>query len=320
MYSANSGIDEFKAKDNIVIWLGGLFGITLVVMGYVLALKWNLKDMVELSYQYSYRHYGLWWGVTCFGVIAVSVGTYEYIREISLFGSNKLLSFNTWDIIQILVYVTDGITALPGIPIAVYLTYKTKPPAVPYIILIPVTISCCCCSTKRAKSLVLGISMWFALMTVIIGVIHGLCIILAILAEPFAVITNTLALFLGIFCVINILALLFTISAYIFTRKHLRPQGQGRTMLRAVLLIPLLALITCLCISIGSLGYLINQNTRQGNALSLLSSSVFPIILGAVTFGVKRLITKWLESPPKRLQRECEDSKAEEVSNIVLLP
>jgi ABC-type multidrug transport system permease subunit len=48
-------------------------------MGYVLALKWNLKDMVELSYTYSYRHYGVWWGVTCFGVIAVFAATFSYV-------------------------------------------------------------------------------------------------------------------------------------------------------------------------------------------------------------------------------------------------
>ena len=291
-------------------------------MGSVLALKWNLKDMVELSYTYSYRHYGVWWGVTCFGVIAVSAATYYYIHAISLYNSDKLLLFRPLGIIikKVIIAGIFGITALPGIPIAVYFTYKTKPPAVPYIVLVPVTISCCCCSTQRAKSLVFGVVLWLVLMTVIFGIIHGLFILVALLAEPFAVITNTLALFLGIFCVINILALLFTISAYIFTPKHLRPQGQGKTMLRAVLLIPLLAMVTCLCISIGSMGYFINQNTRQGNALSLLSSSVFPIILGAVTFGLKKLINKWLESPPNRQQRECEDSEAEEVPEIILLP
>jgi hypothetical protein len=83
-------------------------------MGYVLALKWNLKDMVELSYTYSYRHYGVWWGVTCFGVIAVSAATYYHILSISLYSRNKLLAFNAWKII-IGIYVTIGITALPGI-------------------------------------------------------------------------------------------------------------------------------------------------------------------------------------------------------------
>jgi hypothetical protein len=142
---------------------------------------------------------------------------------------------------------------------------------------------------------------------------HGLLLILGLFVEPLAVITNTLVLINATICAVKILALLFTISAYIFTPKHLRPQGQGKTMLRAVLLIPLLAMVTCLCISIGSMGNLINRNTQQGNTLSLLSSSAFPIILGAVTFGLKKLITKWLDSPPNRQQREFEDSEAEQM-------
>jgi hypothetical protein len=148
--------------------------------------------------------------------------------------------------------------------------------------------------------------MWVNIMGDILGIIHGLCILVAILAEPFAVITNTLALFLGIFCVINILALLFTISAYIFTPKHLRPQGQGKTMLRAVLLIPLFGMVICLCISIGFLGYLINRDTK-GDAVSLVRSLALPIILGAMTIGLKKLITKWLDSPHNGQQREYED-------------
>jgi formate/nitrite transporter FocA (FNT family) len=88
-------------------------------------------------------------------------------------------------------------------------------------------------------------------------------------------------------------------------------------MLRAVLLIPLLAMVTCLCISIGSLGYLINQNTQQGNALSLLSSFAFPIILGAVTFGLKKLITKWLESPSNTQERKDDYTDLEQAT---LLP
>jgi hypothetical protein len=141
--------------------------------------------------------------------------------------------------------------------------------------------------------------MWVNIMGDILGIIHGLCILVAILAEPFAVITNTLALFLGIFCVINILALLFTISAYIFTPKHLRPQGQGKTMLHALLLIPLLAMVSCLCYAIGSVGYLLSGRGNQGNVISFVSSFAFPLILGSITFGLKVLITKWLDKLPK---------------------
>ena len=305
--------------DNVIILSGVMFGsgmlfaITLILLGYVLALKWNLKDMVELSYTYSYRHYGVWWGVTCFKTMAIfTIHLFYIVHLIAEFFE----SIHSYGLGQSLAGTVLAITVIPGIPIATYFTCKTKPPAVPCIILIPVTVLCCC-NKRHAEVFVLGIAMWVNIMGDILGIIHGLCILVAILAEPFAVITNTLALFLGVFCVINILALLFTISAHIFTPKHLRPQGQGKTMLRAVLLIPLLAMITCFCISIGSLGYLINQNTRQGNALSLLSSSIFPIVIGATTFGLKKLITKWLESPPNTQERKDDYTVLEQAT---LLP
>jgi hypothetical protein len=291
----------FRNIMSFAYYIGIMFGVSLVLIGSVLVLQWYLRQWVELNRTYSYKHYGLWWGVTCIAIMVVPGALYLDMTAVLISYPEYGATAKSLSSILLL-----GLGLLPGIPIAVYFTYRTEPPAVPYIILVPVTISCCCCSTQRAKSLVFGVAMWLVLMTVIFGVIHGLCIILAILAEPFAVITNTLALFLGIFCVINILALLFTISAYIFTPKHLRPQGQGKTMLRAVLLIPLFGMVICLCISIGFLGYLINRDTK-GDAVSLVRSLALPIILGAMTIGLKKLITKWLDSPHNGQQREYED-------------
>ena len=305
----------FRIMMSSAYYTGILFGVSLVLIGSVLVLQWYLRQWVELNRTYSYKHYGLWWGVTCIAIMVVPGALYLDMTAV-------LVSYPEYGATAKIVtsILLLGLGLLPGVPIAVYFTYKTKPPAVPYIILIPVTIFCCCHSGRQcAKSLVFGIALWINIVLVTGIMFHGLLLILGLFVEPFAVITNTLVLFLATFCISNILALLFTISAYIFTPKHLRPQGQGKTMLRAVLLIPLLAMITCLCISIGSLGYLINQNTQQGNALFLVSSTAFPIILGAVTFGLKKLITKWLESPPNRQQRKCNDSK-EEVPEIILLP
>ena len=191
---------------------------------------------------------------------------------------------------------------LPGLIIAGYFTYKNKPPAVPYILMIPVAALLCCCNTQRAKSLVFGTALWINLTGVTLIMVHGLLILTAALAEPFAIITNTLVLILVAFCITNILALLFTISAYLFTSKCLRPQGQGKTMSHAVVLIPLLTMIACLCFTMGSIGYLIKRNTKQDNIISLMGSVALPVILGAVTFGLKKLMTKWLDKAPNEEQ------------------
>ena len=208
----------------------------------MLVLRWNLKDVVEMSYTYFYKQYGLWWGVTCLWFVLVPIMLYSDVSvSISAFPEYGNTVRYTASITLILMII------LPGLIIAGYFTYKTKPPAVPYILMIPVAALLCCCNTQRAKSLLFGFALWINLAAVKLIMLLVILVILAILAEPFAVITNFLVLTLVAFCITNILALLFTICAYLFTPKLHRPQGQGKTILRAVVLIPLLAMIICLC-------------------------------------------------------------------------
>ena len=276
-----------------IFLLAGVFEVCLALLGSVLALKWNLKDTAMLSYTYSYKHYGLWWGVTYVWFISVPATLYSDLSVIMSSYPEYGDSLRYPSCAALL-----GVTVVPALLIAGYFTYKTKPPAVPYILMIPVAALLCCCNTQRAKSLAFGTALWINLTAITLIMVHGLMILLAVLAEPFAVITNTLVLILVIFCITNILALLFTISAYLFTPKRHRPQEQGKTMLHAVILIPLLAVITCLCFSIGSVGYLTRRDTKQDNIISLMGSVALPVILGAVTFGLKKLIAKWMDKLP----------------------
>ena len=48
--------------------------------------------------------------------------------------------------------------------------------------------------------------------------------------------------------------------------------------------------------------YLTSRDSKQGNIISLMGSIAFPVILGAVTFGLKKLIAKWLGKGPHRDQ------------------
>ena len=305
---------QFMFLIHAIFLLAGVFEVCLALIGSVLVLRWNLKDTAVLSYTYSYKHYGLWWGVTHIWFISVPATLYSDLSVIM----RSALDFYGISFNYPLCAILFGVIVLPSLPIAGYFTYKTKPPAVPYFLMIPVAALLCCCNTQRAKSLVFGAALWINLSSVTLIMVHGLVILLAILAEPFAVITNTLVLILVVFCVTNILALLFTISAYLFTPKRHRPQGQGKTMLRAVVLIPLLAMIACMCFSLGSAGYLTSRDSKQGNIISLMGSIAFPVILGAVTFGLRKLITKWLdmvpngEQPTEREMSNGDDPSLEE--------
>ena len=303
----------FRSVNVTVFFLGMILGGLLVWIGSVLVLKWNLRDAIRQSYTYPYKHYGLWWGTMCMGSIAVPVTLYSDLSVIM--GSypeyGDSLRYPVCAILLVL-------TVLPGLIIAGYFTYKTKPPAVPCILMIPVAALLCCCNKQHAKSLVFGTAMWINITAVTLIMGHGLVILLAVLVEPFAVITNTLVLILVIFCITNILALLFTISAYLFTPNRHRPQGQGKTMLRAVVLIPLLAMIACLCFTMGSISYLTNRNTKQDNFISLMGSVALPVILGAVTFGLKKLLAKWLDEAPITEQITGRDLSDEDSRSLEL--
>ena len=282
-------------------------------IGSVLVLRWYLKDVVNMSYTYSYKPYGLWWGVTCFWLILVPIMLYA---DVSVSIVTFLQYGNRVNYTATIIMIQVSLIILTGLIIAGYYAHKTKPPAIPQILMIPVAGLFCCCNTQRAKSLVFGIALWINVVAAKLIMFFTILVILAILAEPFAAITNTLLLILVAFCITNILALLFTISAYLFTPKRHRPQGQGKTMLHAVVLIPLLAMIICLCLPVFSIGYLTNRGTKQDNIISLMGSVALPAILGAVTYGLKKLITKLLSIDPNNNQPQ-EGNNSQPLENIV---
>ena len=203
---------------------------------------------------------------------------------------------------QVTYYIALLITAVSPIflalPIAIYFAYKTKPPAIPYILMIPVTVLFCCCNTKRAKSLVFGIGLWINLTAVLFAATHGTIIAFTILAGPFTVIANTMVLILFLFCITNIFALVFVITAYIFSPRHQRPEWQRKQIKYAVILIALLAIVMCFCAVVASSSYARNTASQQGSERYIASIAV-PLVLGVLTFVLTRIIGKWLQVNPR---------------------
>ena len=297
---------------DFALLIGGLFAIVLAIVGSMIVLKWHLKDRVKLSYTYSYNHYGFWWGVTILVFITLPLILLLYLSELITYYNEDATSTLEYPFAAAMLVLC----ILSGVSIAIYFVYKTKqPPAIPYILMIPVTVLFCCCNTKHAKLLVFGMALWINLVVLALTALHGVAILLTVIVEPFTVITNTLVLVLTIFCLTNILALSFTISAYIFTRKHQRPQGEGTTMQRAIILILLLLVVGCISLCIGVMGYLVNADTKQGSFVSMASSASVPLVLGLVTFSLKKLISKWLDKAPNSNPLVGEDS-----ARVELLP
>ena len=278
----------------IILGVGTFLQIVLVWIVAVVVLNNKVNNYVNQINRYSYKHYGFMCGLTAVALILNVAGTQAWIMNAS-----RIKSRNTMESIgQVATYCVVGAAILPGIPIAVYFAAKSKPPAIPYIFMVPVAILLCCCNRPYAKSLVFGIALWINMVALQVTVFTASALAYAVFIKPLLIITNLLILILFAFCLTSILALMFTISAHLFTPKHLRPQGHKATIVRAVLLIPLLLAISCHSIVFAGHAYMINTpTTEEGNILGLISSFMAPLFIGAVTFGLKKLITKAVETP-----------------------
>ena len=285
---------EYNDKSmRLIHMIGIIFELILIWIGIVYIMKSRSADYVRRTHFYTYRYYGSMCGCTCCSIVTLPIMLY-CVNSIA----EEMKPENELDLTYYVISIgVDGFPALFGLFTAIYFAYKTTPPAIPYIIMIPVTVLFCCCNTKRAKSLVFGMALWINLVALQLLAFHGTSIAFAILAEPFAVITNTLVLIHILFCLINIFALIFTIVAYLFTPRSQQQPGGGATILRAVVLIPLLTMVGCFSFVIGSGGYIINVYSKEGSFRSLIGSITIPLFLGAVTFGMKMLISKCLERP-----------------------
>ena len=215
----------------ITLIIAAIFQLILVWAVIIEVVRTNINHVVKQSYLYSYQHYGLMWGATIVALGLVIFAMHGYMFNTNTVRPDRWKSFGTHTFYMCLL----AVCVLPGIPIAFMFTCKrqpppVKPPAIPYIIMIPVALLFCCCNTQRAKLLVLGVALWINMMAAQIISFTAAVLAFVALAEPLIVATNTLIIILLAFCLTNIFALLFTISAYWFTPSHRRPQGQRKLL------------------------------------------------------------------------------------------
>ena len=272
---------------------GLLIENVLILTGITYILGHHMDYYVQQTYSYTYKYYGIMCAVTCSSLLMLPL-VFTIIHL-------NCEAVKPEDTNQVTYHIALMITAVSplflALPIAIYFAYKTKPPAIPYILMLPVSVLFCCCDTKRAKSLVFGVGLWINLTTVLFAATHGTIIAFTIIAEPFTVITNTMVLILFVFCITNIFALVFVISAYIFSPSHQRPEWQRKQMKHAIILVALLAMIMCFCVALASSSYARNTASQQGHE-RFIASITFPLILGVLTFVLTRIIGKWLQAAP----------------------
>ena len=144
------------------------------------------------------------------------------------------------------------------------------------------------------QAVVLSLTLWFDLGAANYIVGHGLFVLGAFPVAPFAVAVNVLLLVLTFICVTYIMALVFTICAFVGTQKCLWRNADCVAIVRAAMLIPLLLAVICLSFTFALNGQFVNTATQQSSSHMLFKSLFTPVILAVVSLGIKWFTFVWM--------------------------
>ena len=272
----------------------GVIGIAFLSIFNVMAsfallqvLLKALSQKMEAS-NYSFDSYGMFWGTSAILCPALMVLLYEDITH--------LFSFTfTFQHSEYATYMWPFVLTLPMIvcaPVAIYFGVKFNLPTPSVYLLFPKLL--CCCSEKRARALVLSVTLWFDLVATNFLVCHGVFVVYAFLVAPFAVTVNVMLLVLSLMCLTYIMALMFTICASVGSRKCLRSSADCVSTIRAAMLIPLLLAVICFSVLLVFSSNFVNTATEQNSFPMLLKSLITPVLLFVISLGLKRFILVWM--------------------------
>ena len=270
--------------------VGYFFGIIFVCMVSVVLLQVILKTLSERMEvcNYSFHSYGMFWGTSA---ILCPVIIFLLYRDIAHL---KQITYNPYN--QGVRFLWPFILALPIVfctPVAIYFGVKYNLPT-PSVYLLSAKLLCCC-SEKRARALVLSLTLWFDLDAAYYIAGHGVFVLRAFPVAPFAVAVNVLLLVLTFICLTYIMALVFTISAFVRTQRCLKRNADCVAIVRASMLIPLLLAVICFSFTFALNGQFVNTATQQSSSHMLLKSFFTPVILAVVGLGIKWFTSVWIK-------------------------
>ena len=248
-----------------------------------------LSQKMEIG-NYSFDYYGMFWGMSAILCMLYIVILFKDIELLSRVTFNPDIQQTKY-----VRYMWPLVLAFPMIfcaPVAIYFGVKFNLPT-PSVYFLPAKLFCCC-NEKRARALVLSLTLWFDLVGTFILVSHGIAFWNAFLVAPFAVAVNVMLLVLTFTCICYIMALVFTICAFVGSRSCLRSSADCVDTVRAAMLIPLLFSIICLTFFGGLIGQFVNTATQQNSFPMILKSLFAPVVLVVLSVTLKRLISVWL--------------------------
>ena len=307
-----------KTQEQVMTTLivcGFLFQVMFIWMVSAVLLKTTFKSFAEKTFTYSFDLYGMFWGVSTTSLQILGVLYGVHVDTAFLYFTNVKESITVAP-----AYLLPGALLIPlvlELPVAIYIARKATV-AVPCIFKYPATVLCCG-RKNRAECLVTTLALWVALVALQLVMLHGTLFVLTISAEPFGIAASVMLLVLAFSCLTNIFSLLFTIFAHLFTPSHQRVASSS-TVLRAVVVLPLLLAIMCYGVVITSLGSVINTDTKQNNPLSFINSIAIPILLGVISIFLKRFISAWLKWAPQETENGTNNPLAQELDEELLDP
>ena len=267
-------------------------GVTCTLIFTLLCIlataKQKLANLAEQTKHYSYKGYGLYWGLSATATVYVIYVAYMDFQ--TLYIGIHGIPYRLWPFLC----ATLVLGILSSLMTAMYLAYKYKPVTIPLLVWAPFMMLCFC-QKRYSKCATFTVNLWINIMFVQGFVGHGLVSLLAMLMAPFAILCDVTVVILSLFCLTNIFAILFTISAYISTPRHLRPQGSSTAILHAAYLIPLLVAVMCFSSVVAAGGYWINEETKQASYISSFATFAIPLFIAVITIGLKYFVQYWLK-------------------------
>ena len=300
--STNIGSVSLKFKSSVVAINGILFVIGFFFVGSfniiasVVLLQVLLKALshkMEVS-SYSFDYYGIFWGMSSILCPVLMVLLYRAVTFLSVFTFNPEIQQTEY-----VRYIWPFVLAFPIIfcaPVAIFFGVKFKL-TTPSVYLLPSKLLCCC-NEKYAQTLVVSLTLWFNLVTAQYIVGYGVFVLYTFPVAPFVVAVNVMLLVLTFMCLTYAMALVFTVCAFIGSRKCLRSKADCVATVRAAMLIPLLLAIICLSLATALSGQFVNTATQQNSFPMILKSLFAPVLLAVVSLSLKRFISVWMHWSP----------------------
>ena len=278
--------------EKATMWLF-LFGAVSLSISWTLItialLNQTWHKVIKNSHTYLFEHYGILWGIMSSSILFAPA---MLVHLFILIGYSYLVN-----------YILIVLLVLPGVPIAVYFTFKHTSLAIPNIFLLPAKFVCCC-NKQRGERLASVIMLALTIVTIHGFIGHGVTVMVVMFTKPFAIIVNTLILILILFCLINILAILFTISAYVFTPRHIRPRVNSSTIFSAVVLISILITVACLGTALALSGAVVTDEQKPNSLNNILTSVAQPLFLAVLTFALRKIISRLMDWSPQNTDEE----------------